>query len=59
MVGLEAVVGKDDGDSSRSLIDEVPPSIDEIVKVAHSPASSSYSNLKILMNFAFILSPDI
>ena len=40
-------MGKDDGDSSRSLIDEVPP-FDEIVKVAHSPASSSSSNnLKI------------
>ena len=59
VVGREAVVGKDDGDSSRSLIDEVPP-FDEIVKVAHSPASSSSSNnLKILMNLAFILSPDI
>ena len=53
MVGHEAVVGKDNGDSSRSLIDEVPP-FDEIVKVAHSlTASSSSSNLKILMNSAF------
>ena len=40
--------GEDGEDSSRSLIDEMPP-FDEIVKVADLPASSSSSNnLKIL-----------
>ena len=59
MVGVVPVEGEDGEDSSRSLIDEMPP-FDEIVKVADSPASSSSSNnLKILLNSAFILSPDI
>ena len=59
VVGVVPVEGEDGGDSSRSLMVEMPP-FDEIVKVADSPASSSSSNnLKILLNSAFILSPDI
>ena len=59
MVGVVPVEGEDGEDSSRSLIDEMPP-FDKIVKVADSPASSSSSkSLKILWNSAFIFSPDI
>ena len=40
-------------------MDDVP-FLDEIVKVAHSPASSSSSKmLKIFWNSAFIFGPDI
>ena len=48
VVEVVPVEGEDGEDSSRSLIDEMPP-FDEMVKVADSPASSSSSNiLKIL-----------
>ena len=60
MVVVVPVVGEDGvEDSSTSLMDELP-FLDEMVKVAHSPASSNSSKiLKILWNSAFIFSPDI
>ena len=59
-VGVPVVGDGGEGDSSRSLMDDMPFLDKMVVKVAHAPASSSSSKmLRIFWTSAFIFGPDI